>query len=435
DFEEDEIKSLFIRYQLYSKELKSSIDEHYGSGSYVKLYQKIGNLIRYHGKIENRNKTERNIENIYRLPEIINRIIKLLRHTHKKKNKATLIVIDAIRNPYEAKYFKDRYAAFYLVSINTNNDDRVKYLGATRKFTPDEVKTIDITESAKLINEHGETKEPNKNEKLYMQNVPACLEISDIHLYNPRVEPENNNALRAQLTWYLSLMKHPGLITPTSNERVMQFAFSAKVNSGCISRQVGAAVTDVNNSIRSIGWNDVAEGQTPCNLRSLDGLMSSYDPKEYSKYEREDNTFRNIAIKQLDALNNTKETNLNFSYCFKSFQNIKEKEKNQVHTRSLHAEENAFLQIAKSGGAGIKNGKLFTTASPCELCAKKAYQLGIKEIVYIDPYPGIAIDHIINIGETPPVTTQFIGAVGSAYHRLYEPLMPFKDQLELLKSD
>ena len=58
--------------------------------------------------------------------------------------------------------------------------------------------------------------------------------------------------------------------------------------------------------------------------------------------------------------------------------------KNQVHTRSLHAEENAFLQLAKYGTQGIQNGVLFTTASCCELCAKKAYQLGIKKIYYID---------------------------------------------------
>ena len=46
-----------------------------------------------------------------------------------------------------------------------------------------------------------------------------------------------------------------------------------------------------------------------------------------------------------------------------------------------------------------KNGKLFCTASPCELCSKKAFQLGIKDIYYIDPYPGIALKHIIRFGK------------------------------------
>lgn len=103
-----------------------------------------------------------------------------------------------------------------------------------------------------------------------------------------------------------------------------------------------------------------------------------------------------------------------------------------MHTRSLHAEENAFLQISKCGGAGIDGGFLFTTASPCELCSKKAYQLGIKRIYYIDPYPGIAIDHILNGGSNNPELILFSGAIGRAFHRLYMPITAYKDELSAL---
>jgi dCMP deaminase len=100
----------------------------------------------------------------------------------------------------------------------------------------------------------------------------------------------------------------------------------------------------------------------------------------------------------------------------------------------LHAEENAFLQLAKYGNSGIEGGKLFTTASPCELCSKKAYQLGITDIVFIDPYPGIAIDHVLNVGTRKPNLIQFYGAVGRGYHQLYEALISYKDELNYLKS-
>src|SRR5690606_3227643 len=98
-----------------------------------------------------------------------------------------------------------------------------------------------------------------------------------------------------------------------------------------------------------------------------------------------------------------------FSYCFKDMYNGSEGKDNQVHTRSLHAEENAFLQLTKYGGTGIEGGILFTTASPCELCSKKAYQLGITRIVYIDEYPGIAQQHILNNGTKKPELTLFNG--------------------------
>lgn len=106
---------------------------------------------------------------------------------------------------------------------------------------------------------------------------------------------------------------------------------------------------------------------------------------------------------------------------------------NQVYTRALHAEENAFLQISKYGGTHVKNGNLFTTASPCELCAKKAYQLGIKHIYYINPYPGISQQHILSFGkENNPKMHLFYGAIGQTYLEFYEPRIAVKDELSLL---
>ena len=92
-----------------------------------------------------------------------------------------------------------------------------------------------------------------------------------------------------------------------------------------------------------------------------------------------------------------------------------------------------MLQITKLGGQGVKNGFLFTTASPCELCSKKAYQLGIKTIFYIDPYPGISQDQILKGGSniTRPIMIPFSGAIGNAYHKLYETFMSYKDEVSM----
>lgn len=293
----------------------------------------------------------------------------------------------------------------------------------THKFTVDQLEKIDERESGKEKIEHKE---------FIGQNVKKCIEISDIHLFNPRNETNNHNVLKSQLAWYFSLMLHPGLISPTPMERVMQFAYTAKMNSGCISRQVGAVITDSNYSVKAIGWNDVPEGQVPCSLRSADSLLNDFDPVIYSEYERNDSKFREVTANKFKGIFiNTKGLGgRSLAYCFKDLKNTVNPERNQVHTRSLHAEENGFLQIVKYGGQPIEGGKLFTTASPCELCAKKAYQLGIKEIIYIDPYPGIARDHILAIGSKPPTLIQFRGAVGKGYHQLYEPTLPYKDELE-----
>ncbi|WP_321311420.1 anti-phage dCTP deaminase [Halarcobacter sp.] len=421
--ERDKFFTFMKLIRKFTKEFKRELQE-LENELYINVYQAAGNSIRRTGKIQTNYEIEEFIpKSVFHLPETINRSIKIIRQV-KRHN--ALIVIDAIRNPYEAMFFKERYAAFYLMSINAPNEDRKNYLQNIHKFTVDKFDELEQKESGKSdINDSD----------FISQNVQRCIEMSDIHIFNPRNELDNNNVLKAQLAWYFALILHPGLITPTKLERVMQIAYTAKSNSGCISRQVGAVVTDVNFSIKSVGWNDVARGQIPCNLRSLNGLEHSFDAVSYSLYEQNNKAFRTQAKLEFSKINNQEGTKgKNLAYCFKDIKNKLDDKGNQVHTRSLHAEENAFLQLAKYGSSGIEGGKLFTTASPCELCAKKAYQLGIKQIVFIDPYPGIAIDHILTIGNNKPILTQFRGAVGRGYHQLYEPIISYKDELNYLKN-
>lgn len=256
--------------------------------------------------------------------------------------------------------------------------------------------------------------------------------MSDIHIAHNNEPIEHNSNLKRQLIHIISLILHPGLVQPTHEERIMQIANTAKYNSGCISRQVGAVVTDKNYSVKAIGWNTVAKGQTPCSLRSLEDLYNLNDLSAFSEYEKNDDRFRTF-VKDTYKKYSCVKGNLNgvpLAFCFKDFYIGLIQEKNQVYTRSLHAEENAFLQLAKYGSEGIEGGYLFTTASPCELCAKKAYQLGITKIFYIDIYPGISFQHIINVGDRKIELIQFSGIIGRAYDALYNPFFALKDEIE-----
>jgi dCMP deaminase len=293
-----------------------------------------------------------------------------------------------------------------------------------RGLTDEEIKTLDNKEYPEKL---------SSTNKFVAQNIQACIEVSDIHIHNSKNSQFTHNDLVSQLAWYVTLMMHPGLVMPTSIENCMQIAYSAKQSSGCISRQVGAVVTDDTYGVKAVGWNSTPQGQTPCLLRSAEDLIDGRNKSDYSEYELNNQTFREaLTSKYSNLIATNKNSNRNFSFCFKSIQNEIEGEKNQVHTRALHAEENAFMQIAKHGGQKLSGGILFTTASPCELCAKKAYQLGVKKIVYIDPYPGIATDHILASGKNKPELELFRGAVGRAFYQLYQPLMPYKDELELI---
>ena len=277
-------------------------------------------------------------------------------------------------------------------------------------------------------------KEKDMEPAFYEQDIERCVGLSDVYISHDGTPIDRNKDLKVQLIRFLSLMLHPGLISPTPQERMMQIAFTAKLNSGCISRQVGAAVSDVNFSVKSIGWNTAPQGQVPCTLCNFNNLVNHLDDDAYSDFERKDDRFRVTVNKVNDKYKTLSEKpiesrGLPHAFCFKDLYILHKNEENQVHTRSLHAEENAFLQLAKYGCLGIEGGKLFVTASPCELCSKKSYQLGIREIYYIDTYPGIAMQHIINCGDKRPKLLHFSGAIGRAYINLYNPLLSMKDEL------
>ncbi|WP_285424211.1 hypothetical protein [Pseudomonas sp. efr-133-TYG-103a] len=400
-----------------TEELKNKL----GGASFTKLYQTTGDNVRSSGLA---NSDFFDVEKLFNFPKHLNFLIKLIRRATKAKGVPCRVVIDAIRNPYEAFFLKRRYANFYLISINTSNSKRLSSLHEYRKLSSHEITALDNKEYPGKI---------TGANKFIAQNIQACIEIADIHIHNSKSSEFHQNDLVSQLAWYLALMMHPGLVMPTSVENCMQIAYTVKQSSGCISRQVGAVVTDDSYSVKCVGWNSTPQGQTPCLLRSAEDLLGGVNADDYSEYEKNDNVFRKaLSDKYFQLIKSGATQKRNIPFCFKAIQNEIEGERNQVHTRSLHAEENAFLQISKNGGQKLWEGILFTTASPCELCAKKAYQLGVVKIIYIDPYPGIATDHILSVGAKKPILELYRGAVGRAFYQLYQPLMPYKDELELL---
>ena len=111
--------------------------------------------------------------------------------------------------------------------------------------------------------------------------------------YNkPPFEFESFLTREEQLLKLIALINQPGIITPSAVERCMQVANTAKLNSGCISRNVGAAITDEDFYIKSVGWNDVAKGHTPCNLRKIEDIIKPRSnswlnkSSHYSEFEK-----------------------------------------------------------------------------------------------------------------------------------------------------
>ncbi|RWU10733.1 cytidine/deoxycytidylate deaminase family protein [Pedobacter chitinilyticus] len=386
-------------------------------------------------------KKELNLElkHINTIANTINRIVKAWR---KETKKPTRFVIDSLKNSLEIMYFKEKFSAFYMVASNKTEADRLQSIkDANRKYGHNDPE--DNIALTFLDDEEFKTND-FKAGKFYSPDIEHCIQKCDYHIFIEGEIKETEKkyvSFEDQLIKLVALIKKPGLVTPSINEHFMQVAYNSKSNSGCISRQVGAVVTDEQYSIKAIGWNDVPENQVPCGLRDLGHLINGENSFMFSKFEKSGSNYDDGVSFKLKAEKEYQNANVIHldgricNFCFRDFHNAFEGEKNQVHTRSLHAEENAMMQITKFGGVGIKGGKLFTTASPCELCSKKAYQLGIKEIFYIDPYPGIATTHTLKNGtdeELNPELIMFQGAVGRGFNKLYEPFISQKDEIAIL---
>lgn len=402
-----------------------------------------------------------NLEHIYIVADVINRLIKIYR---KDNDNQARIIIDRLKNSYELMYFREKYSGFYMINSSRNEKDRLKLVKDKLQKSESKTNSEQNFSFLKKLDDTEYLADEFKKGEFDSYDIENCVQKSDYHVVirnsysfdeiisnckEVADQQKNNKIGRTNETYIyqpfilqvlklVALIQQPGLVTPTYIERIMQSAYNAKLNSGCISRQVGAVVTDGHFSVKGIGWNDVPDGQTSCANRDLRDLVNSTDDSftnfENGKTEHKyiDGKSFNEKIKS-DFSKKASEVENSLkgrpcSFCFKSFHNSYEAKENQVHTRSLHAEENAMLQIAKFGGQPLKGGNLFTTASPCELCSKKAYQLGVKNIFFIDLYPGISQNQILEGGKSNPSVYPFQGAIGKSYQKLFEPFMSIKDE-------
>lgn len=453
---------------------------------YPMTFQDFGNSIRSSGSIISVLKKDSppniDAQNLFALPRRINQFIKILRNRRledsSRERFPVFVVINNFKNIFEAYYFKRRYSAFYLMAVSCDEKARQDKFSSLGKFALMNLRE-DLSGGKKLYkssvnarcyrklkgNEAFDDELRNKfqnelglndaeldfvKEIFYsenklrfssyqnnlapfiLQDVVTCIENADIFVTRNFEEDDYqyDHQLIRLLGRIATLILHPGLLTPTKIERCMQIAMTAKLNSGCLSRQVGAVVTDRDYNILSLGWNDAPCGAESCLRRNFFDLARKSDPCAYSDFERKNDEFRRyitIVHSQLSPKAHELQ-GLPMAFCFKDIYQDMINQRDQIYTRALHGEERA---LASSNNLQTKGGYLFTTSSPCELCAKRAKEAGISKIYYIQQYPGISQSHVISIGPKGMQAKyeSFVGAVGLAYIKLYTPLIPYKDEL------
>ena len=414
---------------------------------YTYLWYRMGVNVRSAGQLLKK-EVEQN-ENLFDIIELLNIVIK---KASREGEASRRFCIDSLRNSLEMRYLSERYNAFYSIALynSESEPESIKKLVESYNKNLDEDQRKNVCRYAERLSRIEGALDDYRKGQFASLDVEQCVAQAEIHICcqeHKKGTSETSEFYSTAEQWmkFASLMLHPGLITPSSDERCMEIAYTAKFNSGCVSRQVGAVITNKSHSIRAIGWNEVPYGQISCGLRSISDIVrkdfSGYKKYMYSNFERGDSNQTNIYKDGKDfqqklsddyrGIIGEMEQRLNPIppvFCFRATHNKFTGGDNQVYGRSLHAEENALMQISKDGGEGLMGGIIYVTASPCELCSRKLYQVGIRKIVYIDPYPGIAREQTITSGYMQPELAQYRGAYGATYYKLYTPLISPKDE-------
>ena len=371
----------------------------------------------------------------------------------------SFFIIDSFRNPYEALYFQRKYTDFYLISINASKASRSERLARLDSQLLEEDEKRDQGEGV-------------KDEQIFFkQHVPRTVKLADIALSN-NSDIKDKVAIREKLikkvVRYLALIFDPGCTKPNDNEIMINLAYTMAMKSNCISRQVGAVIVGRDGYVVGAGWNDVGEGQISCGLREIKDLESGYYDEHVRVFLDKDTEYaiskddREKVIKVLmkDYINkkiNTDEVG-KFCFCFKDNFSQKyllnkakatgltdkcsEEEiaklgiKRLEYCQALHAEENAIIQGAKIGGMGLQEAIIYSTAFPCELCAKKIQQVGIKKIIYTEPYPENISEQIYLKSPVKKIETeQFEGIMPRGYFNLFMAAEDQKDWQDLRSKE
>lgn len=274
-------------------------------------------------------------------------------------------IIDQLKNPYEATLLRDVYGnMFYLIGVLAGYERRKQNL--ISGMPPS---------SAEALIERDRAEADGGG-----QQLEKTLKLADYFVRNSQ---DNTKDLAGHLERFIDLIHGRNGITPTLNERGMYAAYSAALRSACLSRQVGAAILDLQGNIVATGCNDVPKSG---------GGLYEFGPADHRCVFREGGLCFNDKYKDKlrdeiakilreEGIDSRKAENLAGSIRSKTrLRDLIE------FSRAVHAEMDALISSARKGGAGVQGCTLFTTTYPCHNCARHIVAAGIKAVYFIEPY-------------------------------------------------
>jgi dCMP deaminase len=276
----------------------------------------------------------------------------LAKMTSMKIKNMPQAVIDSIRNPSEIEELRKNLKNFILIGVTA--DIKARYERAKSRAREGEAFISFEEFKAKEAKEN--SNDPNA------QQLNKCFESADIKLDNSG----DIKDLYASLDRILKEKNYVPYTRPSWTEYFMKMAYLAAERSTCIRHHVGAVIVK-NNKVVSTGYNGAAAGVKDCTelgcLRDQMGIASG------TRHE----------------------------IC-----------------RAIHAEQNAIIQAALNG-TSTEGATMYSTHSPCVICAKMVVNAKIKKFVTSNYYPDKTYEELFKEAgvefttvNRPPLTINFL---------------------------
>ncbi len=323
--------------------------------------------------------------------------------------KKTVYLLDSLKHPKEVRTLRRIYGSgFFLIGIYSPRSKRYDYLSGNKGIPPE--KADDLIDRDYHEDAPGDSGQ-NTRETFYLADAFFSL--------------TNPNEAKAEIGRVLDLLFGNPFITPSLDEFAMFQAFSAKLRSADLSRQVGAVIFSSKGELIGVGANDV-----PCfgggQYWAGDGDHRDWEWGYDSNAKRRDKILSDI-VELVKKKTKKGDDPIDDDKLLKE---VKDELSDSIllditeFGRPVHAEMEAILSCARKGISPL-GGTLFCTTFPCHNCAKHIVGVGIEKVVYVEPYPKskareLHNDSIEIDSDTDPQKVSFLPFVGVGPRRFID---------------
>lgn len=296
-------------------------------------------------------------------------------------------ILDSIRHPAEVELLRHIYQdAFVLIGVVCEETTRLNRV--TEKYA-----------DAGRANALAFMKRDAKALEKYGQRVSDAFHLADFFVDNTADRHKADGTPNAdwdvseKLSRLVKILRHSEIVRPELNETAMAHAHSAGMRSACLSRQVGAALTDRSGNVLSTGCNEVP--------RAGGGVYGDAFDTDHAEDHR--CAYRKVKGHELPFCSNTLVQNEIINELIDDIGTLKPVTDDDRQalaqlfrtgrigsliefSRAVHAEMDAIISAARTGASTV-GARLFVTTFPCHYCARHIVSAGIDEVQFIEPYP------------------------------------------------